>query len=438
MDSLSALLILAGYLIGSIPFGFLIARARGVDILHQGSGNIGATNVTRVLGPRLGLLVFLLDFTKGALPVLAARFLDATGDALAVCAGVAAFVGHMFPLFLHFRGGKGVATGAGVLAVLLPLPLLGSLYLWLVVLLATRYVSLASVTAAAFLVAERLAFSPEPLGSHHWVVTLFCILAALLVAVRHQANLRRLWLGNENQLSEGPMMLGLSKSLHVLALGTCLGAQVFFTILGLVVFPSFEELSAKGPDERPSWFPLPAEYGKPLPQEAVQYFGKGRFNDARLEQGSRAAGAVVAPLFVWYYGLQSGCVLLALACAWSWPRLAPGQRVHRLRRALLVIAVVLLAIGWWLDGVVHNLRGPRNDKIEQMLQSPDPTPPQIETAHAARAAFGMWHGLALLQNFAATLVVAVSLALAARMPEATPSNSRAHHGAVERRSGFLA
>src|SRR5947209_1029630 len=109
--------VLAAYLIGAIPFGFLVARARGVDILSQGSGNIGATNVGRVLGRRFGILVFLLDFLKGAVPTFAAGILALrhaeelppwlARDGLAVLAGLAAFVGHMFPVYLNFNGGKG-------------------------------------------------------------------------------------------------------------------------------------------------------------------------------------------------------------------------------------------------------------------------------------------------------------------------------------------
>ncbi len=138
----AVLLILAGYLIGAIPFGYLVARWRGVDILRQGSGNIGATNVGRVLGRTWGLLVFVLDFAKGAGPTLVGRFApqpdDWLPDALPVLVGVAAFLGHMFPVYLRFRGGKGVATGAGVVAVLLPVPLLGTLLVWVAVVLATR------------------------------------------------------------------------------------------------------------------------------------------------------------------------------------------------------------------------------------------------------------------------------------------------------------
>src|SRR5262245_54563182 len=126
--------ILLSYLVGAIPFGYLIARSRGVDIFHAGSGNIGATNVGRVLGRRFGILVFVLDFLKGAVPVALMSWWQGSRDGAAVAAGLAAFVGHMFPIYLGFRGGKGVATGTGVVAVLLPGPAVGAVLVWVTVL----------------------------------------------------------------------------------------------------------------------------------------------------------------------------------------------------------------------------------------------------------------------------------------------------------------
>src|SRR5437764_1629253 len=111
--------VVAAYLIGSIPFGYLVARAKGVDIFQAGSGNIGATNVSRVLGRKFGLLVFALDVLKGALPTAAMRAFNPE-PAWSVAAGLAAMLGHLFPLYLRFHGGKGVATGFGVVPVLLP------------------------------------------------------------------------------------------------------------------------------------------------------------------------------------------------------------------------------------------------------------------------------------------------------------------------------
>src|SRR5215472_15533451 len=159
---------LLGYLVGAVPFGYLVGRWRGVDIFQEGSGNIGATNVGRVLGRRFGILVFVLDFLKGALPTLAAAAisrllsLDLPPDALAVTAGVSAFLGHLLPVYLSFRGGKGVATGAGIVAVLLPLLALAAVLTWLVIVSASRYVSLASLAAAAVLCVLRLVLTPSP------------------------------------------------------------------------------------------------------------------------------------------------------------------------------------------------------------------------------------------------------------------------------------
>src|SRR6476469_8125134 len=123
---LALLTLLAAYLVGSIPFGYLIARARGVDIFHAGSGNIGATNVGRVLGRKFGILVFALDFAKGAVPVAVAGAIADGADGLPGLlpsgAGLFAFLEHLVPVYLGFRGGKGVATGAGAVSVLVPGP----------------------------------------------------------------------------------------------------------------------------------------------------------------------------------------------------------------------------------------------------------------------------------------------------------------------------
>src|SRR5262245_28734497 len=174
MDLILPYAIIAGaYLIGALPFGWLVARWRGVDIFAHGSGNIGATNVGRVLGRRFGLLVFLLDFAKGAIPVaaglaLAARLDPSTPvppEVYGVGAGLAALLGHLFSPCLGFRGGKGVATGAGVVVVLFPVAALGALLAWIAVVSATRTVSLASLTAAVTLCLVRVSVTPEPFSS---------------------------------------------------------------------------------------------------------------------------------------------------------------------------------------------------------------------------------------------------------------------------------
>ena len=193
----------ASYLIGAIPFGYLIGRLHGIDIRTVGSGNIGATNVTRTVGKIQGKICFFLDFFKGALPVALVNsvFTQDTAN-LALAAGLAAILGHIFPIYLKFRGGKGVATAAGVALALAPYPLLCALLVWLATFLTTRYVSLASIVAAAALpVAAALFFglgipTPFPLGAS---TLIFFTLIALLAILRHVANIKRLLNGTESR-----------------------------------------------------------------------------------------------------------------------------------------------------------------------------------------------------------------------------------------------
>ena len=183
------------YLIGSIPFGLLLTRAAGLgDIRAIGSGNIGATNVLRTGKKGLAALTLLLDAGKGALCVLAARRFGAD---MAAAAALAAVLGHMFPPWLRFQGGKGVATAAGVLLAYLWPVALAALATWLVLIVITRYSSLAAIVAAisAPLYAWWLAGANRPT----WVV----LALALLVLVRHAANIRRLWRGEESRVALG-------------------------------------------------------------------------------------------------------------------------------------------------------------------------------------------------------------------------------------------
>src|SRR3954447_103889 len=155
------LTLVLSYLLGSIPTGFLVAKARGVDIRKFGSGNIGATNVFRYLGKPAGIFVLLVDALKGWVAVAGVASVilmwwfagrsPTFHDALSVSAGVAAILGHNFTCWLHFKGGKGIATSAGVLLALVPLALGIILSLWIVIFVLTRYVSLASIIAAAAL-----------------------------------------------------------------------------------------------------------------------------------------------------------------------------------------------------------------------------------------------------------------------------------------------
>lgn len=182
-----------GFFLGSLPCGFWLARAKGVDIRKKGSGNIGATNVGRILGKEWGYLVFALDALKGWLAVwVAAEFLQ-VGDTGAVLTGVAAVAGHVFSPWLDFKGGKGVATSAGVLLALTPMVGLLVAAVWGGTFLVSRIVSVASLLAATvfpFLV-HQLDPGRPALQWLAWVL-------ALLVWIRHRDNVKRLIQGREN------------------------------------------------------------------------------------------------------------------------------------------------------------------------------------------------------------------------------------------------
>ena len=196
---------LASYFLGSIPSGYLAGRARGVDIRTQGSGNIGATNVFRILGRGLGITVLLADGLKGwcavaLIPGLALRWFPPPAgslpnlDYLSIVAGIAAVLGHNYTCWLRFKGGKGIATSAGVVAALLPQALLISMAVWIIVCLVSRYVSVASIAAALVL----------PFGAWYagrgWAMVSVAALLGGMAIYKHKANMKRLLAGTENRL----------------------------------------------------------------------------------------------------------------------------------------------------------------------------------------------------------------------------------------------
>ncbi len=187
--------IAASYLIGGVPVGVLIGKSRGVDIRQHGSGNIGATNVLRVLGVKLGLLAFSLDVLKGAVPVLGSSALGLQGWALYGC-GIAAVVGHCYSPYLRFAGGKAVATGLGVLLAFNWVAGLICFGIWVVLTAATRYVSLASMVAYA--AAPLLAWL---LGDGTPLIAALGFLAALSI-YRHRDNIQRLRAGTEGKIGK--------------------------------------------------------------------------------------------------------------------------------------------------------------------------------------------------------------------------------------------
>ena len=187
---------LVAYFIGSLPTGYLFGRARGIDIRAAGSGNIGATNVFRTLGKGAGIAVLLIDALKGFVP---AKFLlfgitPETREYHSMLAGLFAILGHNYTCWLRFKGGKGIATSAGVLLALVPYGLLIALGTWLVVLAFTRYVSLASICTAAV-----LPFGVWAVGNSLPMIALSVVLG-LLAIYKHRANIQRLLAGTEHRM----------------------------------------------------------------------------------------------------------------------------------------------------------------------------------------------------------------------------------------------
>ncbi len=192
---------LVAYLLGSIPFGLVIVKLReGRDIRSAGSGNIGAANVARVVGLAAGAMTLLFDAAKGYLAVwIAARFTEENITGMVV-AGLAAIVGHLFPVWLGFRGGRGVATGAGVFLAICWSAVMTALVLWIVVVSFWRYVSLGSIAAAASLpLLIYLLYAPR--HAPPLTVSLGTTLAAVMIILKHWPNIKRLIAGTENRLT---------------------------------------------------------------------------------------------------------------------------------------------------------------------------------------------------------------------------------------------
>ena len=216
MDVTFVFAIIGAYLVGSIPSGLLIAKAHGKDLRSIGSGNIGATNVSRALGRKWAYICFLLDTLKGLVPMLATMFFTRTIQGsgainqrvvwLWLAVGCAAILGHIFPIYIKFRGGKGVATSFGVALGLWPyytICALVAIAVWVVVVLVWRYVSLASIAASiAFPIALILAtiLTPGWDFANLWPLLLAAIAIPIMVIIRHRENIKRLVAGTESKI----------------------------------------------------------------------------------------------------------------------------------------------------------------------------------------------------------------------------------------------
>jgi acyl-phosphate glycerol 3-phosphate acyltransferase len=392
-------LLLGSYLLGALPFGYWVGRWRGVNLFTAGSGNIGATNAGRVLGWPYGLLVFALDCAKGAIPPLVVVSLyqawtqevaePLTASLLEVGAAVSAFLGHLYPIYLMFRGGKGIATGAGTVLVLTPWAAIGALGVWGLIVLVSRYVSVASLLAAVTLLTIHLAMVPEPWSSPQWPLSLYLLVGTILVFVKHRKNMLRLWQGQENRVGDWPMRQVLLRVLHLVAIGMWFGGAFFFNFLAApAIFRSFEEVVRSAPSDRTAYLPLVSPEASEEQKKAL---------------ASALAGSAVGPIFPLYFALQTTCAALALLTALSWWN-AGG--IHRWRVIVIGIAAAGVLIGWPLSEYVSELRLARF--------SDDP-----QTARAAQSAFGIWHGYSLLLSLVTTALAGVCFVLAAWLPYET-------------------
>ncbi len=193
--------IAAAYLLGSLPFSYIFGKLRGIDIRNYGSGNVGATNALRVLGTKIGIITLLLDMGKGLLAVEIGRYLlPGVNEGFYILIGLIAITGHIFTIFLSFKGGKGVATSAGVFIDLLPLPCLFALLLFVIIVLLSRYVSLGSILAAGFLFLYVLT-SNIINNFTDWQYLAVVSLVAGFIIIRHKANIVRLLAGTENKIT---------------------------------------------------------------------------------------------------------------------------------------------------------------------------------------------------------------------------------------------
>jgi acyl-phosphate glycerol 3-phosphate acyltransferase len=402
------LLLIASYLIGAIPFGYLIGRARGIDLFQAGSGNIGATNAGRVLGRKFGALVFLLDFLKGAVPVaivvqlahgLSPGAETALGapDVLRVGAAALAFLGHLFPIYLRFRGGKGIATGAGTMFVLVPGPAALAVLTWIVVLFAARIVSLASLVAVTILVLARLIIAPSPFDSASLPITLYLLAGAGMVFLKHRSNIQRLFHGNENRIGDFAMRQPILRVLHVLALGLWFGGAAFFNFVAApAIFQSFEKVVYTNPSDRTANETI-------IPPDASP--------DRMKALASALAGSAVGPVFPRYFLLQAVCGLIALATALSWWNAEGGRKIHRWRVYLIGLAVLLISVGWPLSNQVSELRVARYSS-------------DASVANAAKANFGELHVASLLLSMVTVCLAGGALACAASLPrDQTPTST---------------
>jgi glycerol-3-phosphate acyltransferase PlsY len=192
--------VLVAYVVGATPFGFLAGKAKGIDIREHGSGNIGATNVLRVLGKPVGITVLVLDVMKGLVPVIIAKLVS-DSSLVQIATAMAAILGHNYTFWLGFKGGKGIATTGGAILPIMPWALIAAVLGWIIVLKISRYVSLASI-AAALIIPLTLVVENLITGTWEWNIFGFGMFVCLLAIWKHRSNIRRLIRGEENRFAK--------------------------------------------------------------------------------------------------------------------------------------------------------------------------------------------------------------------------------------------
>jgi acyl phosphate:glycerol-3-phosphate acyltransferase len=192
--------VLVAYIVGATPFGFLAGKMKGIDIREHGSGNIGATNVLRVLGKPVGITVLVLDVMKGLIPVIVAKLVS-DSSLVHIATAMAAILGHNYTFWLGFKGGKGIATTGGAILPIMPWALIAAVLGWIIVLKLSRYVSLASI-AAALIIPLTLVVENLITGTWEWNIFGFGMFVCLLAIWKHRSNIGRLIRGEENRFAK--------------------------------------------------------------------------------------------------------------------------------------------------------------------------------------------------------------------------------------------
>lgn len=392
--------VVVSYLVGAVPFGLLVARIKGIDLLQQGSGNIGATNVGRVMGRRFGLLVFALDLLKGAIPVwIGLRFLNHSigSEISGILMGASAFAGHLFPPYLGFKGGKGVATGAGVMAVLVPTPFLFAILTWLAAVASTRMVSLGSLASTLVLVLlQGSILVLHPYRTGNWMLFIFTLLCGFFVWMKHLSNIKRICNGTENLVHDSLLWRGLGKSLMQISLGLWIGSYAFFTfVIGPGVFQWFGKAVLQ--ENPPYWLVVPEVLKQKVPE--------GMPDPLAREQASRLAGLIVTPAFKIYYPLQVGCAFFVLLLL-SGEILVNGVRKGCKSAILLIgVAALLVVANWLLLGPTEKIRLKRANSTDAYIFADPKAKPNLEAVLADRKEFGKIHGISLVINLGTGLAL---------------------------------